>query len=104
MGMTHLEIRTDSKYCITSLDTWIHGWKKKSRDGVWRNGKGEKIVHQTVFENISKMRKKVKTRFVHVRGHSGDFGNDQADELAVKGAEEYMRLKNNGQLTWTNRK
>lgn len=103
--MKKIEVRTDSMYCINSLDKWIKGWMLKANkdgkiwmnggymNGVWKNGKGETIVHQQVFTSINNMRKIVDTKLVHVRGHSGEAGNEAADKLAVAGARRYIELK-----------
>lgn len=88
-GFKSVEIRTDSAYCINSLDKWIYSWKSKSKDGIWRNSKKEPIVHQTVFAGIDNMRKLVKVKFLKVKGHSRETGNDSADRLAVMGATKY---------------
>lgn len=86
-NLVALEIRTDSQYCIDSLEKWSKGWIRKAGvGGEWKNSKNEKIKHQEVFQNIINMRKKVKTSLVHVRGHRDDYGNNEADRLAVQGA------------------
>jgi len=89
-----IEIRTDSKYCIDSLDTWIHGWQKRAKGGVWKNSKGEPIIHQQVFMHIHNMRQFCDAKLVHVKGHSGEPGNEAADRLAVQGAKEFIRERN----------
>ena len=42
MNFQKVEIRTDSQYCINSLDKWINGWQKNG----WKNSKGISIIHK----------------------------------------------------------
>lgn len=89
LGLNALEIRTDSQYCIDSLEKWSKGWiRKAGPGGEWKNSKGEKVKHQEVFQSIINMRKKIKANLVHVRGHRDDYGNNEADRLAVEGAKQ----------------
>lgn len=78
-----LEIRTDSMYVINGLDSWMPNWNK---------AKWEKVENADLWRRLKEARENRagKTRFVHVRGHSGEPGNDEADRLAVAGA----RLRN----------
>ena len=94
--MEKIEIRTDSMYCIDSLDKYMKSWMSKAKmtGGIWKNAKGETIVHQQVFMSINDMRKIVDTRLVHVRGHTGERGNEAADRLAATGARRYIELQN----------
>ena len=61
---------------------------KAGPGGEWKNSKGEKVKHQEVFQSIINMRKRIKTNLVHVRGHRDDYGNNEADRLAVEGAKQ----------------
>jgi hypothetical protein len=40
------------------------------------------------------MRKLVKVKFLKVKGHSRETGNDSADRLAVMGATKYWKINN----------
>jgi ribonuclease HI len=85
-----IEIRTDSEYCINSLTKWKNGWikNKKKNNGIWKNSKGLPVIHQNVFENILLMETQLKVTYTHVKGHSGDAGNTEADKLAVAGTQK----------------
>lgn len=65
----------------------------------WLNVKGETVASvDLVKENFQLMNSINEAyeelgwgdiEFVHVRGHSGDYGNEQADHLANLGADQY---------------
>ena len=73
---------------ILSVSKHISNHVKAGPGGEWKNSKGEKVKHQDVFQSIINMRKRIKTNLVHVRGHRDDYGNNEADRLAVEGAKQ----------------
>lgn len=76
------EIRTDSKFWIDAMTSWIHGWRKRQ----FKNVKNLDIV--TDMEYWLKISD---ATFVHVRGHQGEPGNELADQWANK-AREGIRM------------
>ena len=72
------------RYClehsITSLDLYydylgIENWAL----GVWKAGKPGTIAYKKYYDKI---KGRLNVHFHKVKGHSGDIGNDRADELA----------------------
>jgi len=78
-------IYTDSQYSIDCLTTWFSGWEKKG----WKTANKQPVKHIELIRQIKHIMDQLNVRFVHVKGHSNDYGNDQADALAVSGAERY---------------
>ncbi|RKP34774.1 ribonuclease H-like domain-containing protein [Dimargaris cristalligena] len=83
---TPLEICTDSQYSIDCIRKWNHGWKKNN----WKTATGGDVVNVDIIQGILE---KIQVRagpvkLTKVRGHSGDPGNDGADQLAVLGANK----------------
>ena len=73
-------IKSDSKYAIDGLTTHLNHWE----DSGWLD-----VHHAEIFKCITawlKHRSNV-TRFIWVKGHAGNAGNEAADELAREGAE-----------------
>ncbi|CAO3601183.1 unnamed protein product [Absidia cylindrospora] len=89
-NMNHgLEIRTNSQYCIKAMTKWNKTWQKNN----WKSSTGKDVQNKDLFEpmlNLVKSRKG-ETKFVYVPGHSGVHGNEQADALAVAGAESNVK-------------
>jgi len=73
-----LAIRTDSKYLIDGLQSWIHGWKRRG----WRTASGSAVLNRDLWEQLDAARL-VDVAFEHVRGHSGDPDNERCDAIAV---------------------
>ena len=76
-----ITIVTDSKYVLNGITDWIHGWKKKG----WKNSKKEPVANRELWEALDVLNQKHDVDWQWVKGHSGDEGNDKADELARQG-------------------
>lgn len=71
-----LTIISDSMYCIGCASL---GWKRKKNVKLW-----EEFDKQ--FERVKQLCPNVE--FKHVKGHSGDKWNEQADKLAVAASQK----------------
>ncbi|KAF8167531.1 ribonuclease H-like domain-containing protein [Crassisporium funariophilum] len=81
-----LLIKTDSQYSINSFQSWIHSWKRNN----WRTAQGEPVKNAGIIRCVSKYldirsRSGQRVHLQYVKGHSGDVGNDGADEMANRG-------------------
>ena len=76
-----ITIVTDSKYVLNGITDWIQGWKKKG----WKNSKKEPVANRELWEVLDALNQKHDVDWQWVKGHSGDEGNDKADELARQG-------------------
>ncbi|MBT1177322.1 ribonuclease HI [Bifidobacterium callimiconis] len=85
-GEEPLVIETDSQYAINCSTKWVHGWKRNG----WRNSQKKPVKNAAVIKaidvEISKRPGSVK--FVWVKGHAGNAGNEKVDELARTYAED----------------
>ncbi|CAF1203196.1 unnamed protein product [Rotaria magnacalcarata] len=84
-SITHLEIRTDSKYTIQSATEWIRGWKKTN----WiKKTDSKPVMNKDLMIKIDELQEKLKVKWTYVAGHSSNKGNDEADRLAKAGARK----------------
>ncbi|KAJ2874987.1 hypothetical protein H4R27_006445 [Coemansia aciculifera] len=83
-----LVICTDSMYTINCVNVWHFKWEKCG----WVNSAGQQVNNQDLIRGILDRMKEYSgsVQFIHVRGHSGIHGNEQADQLAVQGANTVM--------------
>jgi ribonuclease HI len=72
-----IELYTDSEYVLKGITEWIRGWKRKG----WKNSKGKPVENQDLWQRLDLLNSPA-VRWVHVRGHSGDEGNERCDEIA----------------------
>lgn len=79
VGGRNVTIYTDSSFLINSVTKWMDGWIKKG----WRLSDGQAVKNKEDFLELLKAAEGLRVKWVHVRGHSGVPGNEQADRLAV---------------------
>ena len=86
-------IHTDSQYVIKATTVWIKKWKSRG----WTTSYGKSVANQDlikrIFSNLNRVNKELEdngfsaVKLEHVAGHSGDYGNEMADQLANEGAD-----------------
>ncbi len=73
---------TDSEYVKNGITKWVSGWKRKG----WKTASGAAVLNQDLWETLDRLNQKVlkqtTLQWQHVRGHSGDVGNDRCDVIA----------------------
>jgi ribonuclease HI len=79
-------LKTDSEYVLNGLEKWVPRWRSNN----WRKADGTEPANVNHWRAIYDSRKAlvdkgVKIEMVWVKGHSGIFGNEIADELSVTG-------------------
>lgn len=77
-------LHTDSTYVKDGLTKWIHGWKKNG----WKTAAKKPVKNKDLWQALDEACARHEIKWVWVKGHAGDEGNEKADELARRGAEE----------------
>lgn len=73
----------DSAYVLNGITNWIYGWKSKG----WITSKKEPVLNKELWIELDNLKSQFRDiRFEKVKGHSDNFGNNQADRLC----NEYM--------------
>ena len=70
---------SDSKYLIDAVE---QGWVYKWRDNGWMRNKKEKASNVDLWERLLLMLAKHQVKFIWVKGHADNPGNERCDELA----------------------
>ncbi|QVW55267.1 hypothetical protein pEaSNUABM29_00227 [Erwinia phage pEa_SNUABM_29] len=80
-------IFVDASYVVNTFNDWIDGWAKNG----WRRADGTPIANTELIQRMWAVKMRLKkegrgVRLLKIKGHSGRYGNDRADELARKGS------------------
>ncbi len=80
---------SDSTYLVKAFNEgWIEGWEKRG----WKTAAGGQVENQDLWFIITAQAKKHNIRFVWVKGHAANAGNNRCDELARAAIDEYRRI------------
>jgi ribonuclease HI len=74
-------VYTDSEYVKNGITTWIKGWKKRG----WRTADNKPVKNIELWQRLDALVSQHQVSWHWVRGHTGDPGNERADELANRG-------------------
>ena len=78
-----LDLYTDSKYVMDGINDWIHNWKRNG----WKTANKKPVKRSYLWMELDKLNSFHNVKWYWVKGHSGDIGNDMADELANQGID-----------------
>ncbi len=72
-------ICSDSAYCVNTFTKWMDGWKRNG----WRRAKNQPVENLDLVQEYDKLKQKFHCDLIKVSGHSGNFWNELADQLAT---------------------
>jgi len=79
-----VDLYTDSKYVIQGINEWIEGWKSKN----WKTANKKPVKNVELWKQLDALNQKYNIKWIWVKGHSDDPGNDMADLLANQAMDE----------------
>lgn len=83
-----VDLFTDSQYLRQGITEWIHGWKARG----WRTASKAPVKNVELWQRLDALvasgGHRIDWRWV--KGHSGDPGNERADQLANKGVDKAL--------------
>jgi len=79
-----IDLFTDSKYVMNGINDWIKGWKAKS----WKTAAKKPVKNVDLWQRLDVLNIQHNVHWHWVKGHSGDKGNDIADELANQAMDQ----------------
>ena len=78
-----VSLYTDSTYVIHGITQWIHGWRRKG----WKTAEGKDVLNRSYWEQLWRLATGRSADdavvWTYVPGHTGNPGNERADEIAV---------------------
>ena len=85
-GRCQVILYTDSVYVKDGITQWIQGWRKRG----WKKSGGGAVVNVDLWRRLDEVATLHEVDWRWVKGHSGDPGNERADELANLGVLPYL--------------
>ncbi|XP_023680590.1 ribonuclease H1 isoform X1 [Paramormyrops kingsleyae] len=79
-----LVLYTDSMFTINGVTCWVKKWKQNG----WRLKNGGLVTHRDEFEKLDKLNAEIEVIWLHIPGHAGYKGNEEADRLSREGASK----------------
>lgn len=82
-----ITLYTDSEYVKNGITTWIHGWKKRG----WLTADKKPVKNAELWRALEAEAARHQIDWRWVRGHTGDVGNEKADQLANRGVDSVLK-------------
>ena len=83
---TQIHVHTDSQYVQKGISEWIHNWKRNG----WRTADKKPVKNADLWQALDALTKQHDIKWLWVKGHAGNPGNERADSLANRGMDEFM--------------
>ncbi len=77
---------TDSEYVKNGISEWLPAWKQRG----WKTAAGKPVKNLDLWQELDAVVADHDVEWRWVKGHSGDPGNERADELANQGIDELL--------------
>lgn len=74
----NITIASDSRYLVNATNRWIEVWKANN----WKDNKKKTVVNEELLKQLAEYMSLITIKTFHVKGHSTDIYNIQADQLA----------------------
>lgn len=81
-----LTLYTDSQYVRMGITQWISNWKKRN----WQTAAKKPVKNADLWKDLDLQVARHSVNWVWVKGHAGNVGNELADALANRGADDYV--------------
>ena len=80
----NVQLHTDSTYVRQGITEWLPQWRKRN----WKTADKKAVKNQDLWQRLEQAAARHKIEWHWVKGHSGNEGNELADQLANRGVEE----------------
>jgi|TARA_B110000483_G_scaffold239664_1_gene318618 ribonuclease HI len=79
----NIDLYTDSKYVMDGINSWVQNWKKNG----WKTAARKPVKNSELWIQLDELNLAHNVNWHWVKGHSGDEGNEKADQLANLGID-----------------
>ncbi|MEK8084983.1 ribonuclease HI [Aquabacterium sp. A3] len=79
-----ITIYTDSEYVRKGITEWLASWKRRG----WKTADNKPVKNVDLWQRLETLAAAHQVTWRWVKGHAGDPGNERADALANRGAEQ----------------
>ena len=81
-----VDLYTDSNYVRKGITEWIRNWKTRG----WKTADNKPVKNVDLWQKLDSLCATHNVRWYWIKGHSGDAGNERADNLANQGAQPFI--------------
>lgn len=79
-----VKLFTDSTYVLKGITEWMQNWKKRG----WKTAAKQPVKNEDLWRRLDNAIARHDIDWKWVKGHSGDLGNERADQLANLGIDK----------------
>ena len=83
--VTDIELITDSQYVKNGINQWIVNWKNNG----WKTAAKKPVKNIDLWKELDQLVQNYNIEWKWVKGHSGNLGNERADQLANEAILEF---------------
>lgn len=87
-----VQLYTDSNYVRQGIVSWLPNWKKRN----WKTADRKPVKNADLWQALEDAAARHQVSWHWVKGHSGDPGNETADQLANEAIDEMLTSEGAG--------
>ena len=84
---SEVDLHTDSEYVRNGISIWIEGWKRRG----WKTADKKPVKNVELWQRLDAARARHEVSWHWLKGLAGHVENEQADALARRGMQPYLR-------------
>lgn len=85
-----VDLYTDSRYVMDGISKWMIDWKRRN----WKTKRKQDVKNVDLWKRLDLVTARHEINWCWVKGHSGNIGNDKADDLANQGVKNLTLIFN----------
>ena len=85
-GSCAVSLYTDSVYVQQGITQWLPGWRARG----WKTADKKPVKNQDLWQQLDTAASRHQVKWLWVKGHAGNEGNEAADRLANQAIDELL--------------